>query len=152
MTIQSHRESDNLYDSSLNVSDIANIKMKMKKSIVDILVYCICLILLVILVKSCVSKELTWIKYIDNRINWLSEILWWKKGELWWFLWKTWVIPIWDTKIWLWTMASYLKNNDVLYDSARKKLWIDTSEQDELLWEFLGIERWFKKKKGGKKT
>ena len=39
-------------------------------------------------------------------------------------------------------MASYLKNNDVLYDSARKKLWIDTSEQDELLWEFLGIERW----------
>ena len=144
MTIQSHRESDNLYDSSLNVSDIANIKMKMKKSIVDILVYCICLILMVILVKSCVSKELTWIKFIDNRINWLSEILWWKKGELWWFLWKTWVIPIWQNgrKIWIWTAINYVKEapdrlNRKLeerqqnQDSAiRKALWLDNTSGD----------------------
>lgn len=143
ITIESRKE-DNLYNSSLDVANIANINMRLKDSIVDILVYFICLILMVILVKSCVSKGLTWIKFIDSRINWLSEIIWWKKGELWWFLWKTWIIPIWQNgkKVWIWTTMEYAKKlpsrlNDRFSDMERaqdklidKHFWIDNSIYD----------------------
>ena len=95
--------------------------MSLKESIVDLLVYFICLALMVMLMKSCVSGEMTGIKFIDDKINNLSKLIWWWKGEFGGILWKTWVIPIWDTKVWLWTLASRLKSDDVLYNMSKKR-------------------------------
>ena len=147
MTIVSKKSEWNsdLYDSSLNVAGIASINLHLKDSIVHLLVYCLCLVLMVMLVKSCVSKKgLTWISFIDNRINWLSEILWWKEGEFWWFLWKTWVLPVWvnGKKVWIWTVMNFVGNapgkiSEKLDDVAKKQdkvvdkfFWLNKSVDD----------------------
>lgn len=138
----------NFYDSSLNVSNIANINMKMKNSIVDILVYILCLILMVLLVKSCVSWKITWIKFIDDKINWLSKLMRWWDWEFWWLLWTAWVLPIWKddkgntVKVWIGTTINYVKDakgriNRKLEEkeqeqdrAIRKAWWLDNTSGD----------------------
>ena len=143
MTIESKKvwTGDNAsYNSSLRVWDIVNINMKLKDSIVDLLVYILCLILLVMLMKSCVSGDITWIEFIDKKISWLSKSLWGEKPwELWWLLWSVWVVPIGNEKVWANSMRKMREN--VLNnqsDAWSRAVWIDLKKQDDavqaLLW------------------
>jgi len=132
------RQSDGGYESSLNVLDVANIKMKMKNSIVDVLVYVLGLVLMIMLMKSCVSWDITWIKFIDEKISGLSKAIWWGKWEFWWLLWSIWVIPIGDKKVWINSISRFVKDNAFTSASLARAVWIDVSAQDrridELLW------------------
>ena len=114
VTVQSKQVWE-LYNSSLEMGGVANIQMNMKESFVDLLIYFLWLALMGMLMKSCFTWEITWIKFIDKNIEWLSDLLWGKKGELGWLLWNMWVLPIWKddkgntVKIWLWTAWDYAK-------------------------------------------
>ena len=128
------------YNSSLRVWNIVNINMKLKDSIVDLLVYILCLILLVMLMKSSVSGDITWIEFIDKNISWLSKSFWGEKPwELWWFLWSVWVVPIGNDKVWVNSMRKMREN--VLNnqnDAWARAMWVDLKKQDDaieaLLW------------------
>jgi len=139
MTVESKQDWSG-YDSYLDVANIAAININWRESIVDLLVYFIWLALMIVLMKSCVSWEITWIKFIDDKVGNLSKFIWWWKGEFGGILWKTWVIPIWGTKVWIWTLASRLKRWDALYNLAAKQLWIDTGKQDNAMRNWLKIE------------
>ena len=114
VTVQSKQVWE-LYNSSLEMGGVANIQMNMKESFVDLLIYFLWLALMGMLMKSCFTWEVTWIKFIDKNIEWLSDLLWGKKGELGWLLWNMWVLPIWKddkgntVKIWLWKAWDYAK-------------------------------------------
>lgn len=146
MTIESKKIWDGdtaSYDSSFDVADIASINLHFKNSLVNILIYIVCLILMVMLVKSCIAKG-TWIKFIDDKVSWLSKILWGEKWNFWWLIWTAWVLPLWPNgeKIWIWTAINYVKEapdrlNRKLeemqqnQDSAiRKALWLDNTSGD----------------------
>lgn len=146
MTIESKKIWDGdtaSYDSSFDVADIASINLHFKDSLVNILIYIVCLILMVMLVKSCIAKG-TWIKFIDDKVSWLSKILWGEKWNFWWLIWTAWVLPVWPNgeKIWIWTAINYVKEapdrlNRKLeerqqnQDSAiRKALWLDNTSGD----------------------
>lgn len=146
MTIESKKIWDGdtaSYDSSFDVADIASINLHFKDSLVNVLIYIICLILMVMLVKSCIAKG-TWIKFIDDKVSWLSKILWGEKWNFWWLIWTAWVLPLWPSgeKIWIWTAINYVKKapdrlNRKLeerqqnQDSAiRKALWLDNTSGD----------------------
>ena len=132
-------QEDKLYDSSLDIWDIANISLKLKDSLADILVYILWLALMFMLMKSCVSWKLTWISFIDDRINTLSKSIW---GETWkfgWILWEIWVVPIGNEKVWINAMRKMKENVMNDWTAWARAVGIDISEQDsrisELLWK-----------------
>jgi len=139
MTISSSQDSSGYYDSSLSVAGIANVKLHMKESIVDLIVYIFWLALMFMLMKSCMSGEITWIKFVDDKIGKLSESLWWEKWKLWWLIWSAWIIPIWGgKKVWISKMTEF---KDMFLGDWRRwanAMWIDMSKQDAavewLLW------------------
>ena len=144
MTIESvmdnSDENDPKYISSLDISNIAKIKMVMKESIVDLLVYIMGIALMFMLMKSCVSGELTGIKFIDDRVNSLSASIWWSdKEKLWWILGSVWVIPVpggWKVGISKLREFREQKLND--YTTWASAAWIDLAKQDRLVDERLG--------------
>ena len=146
MTIESKKEWS-WYESSLDIWNVAQISMSMKNSIVDLFVYILWIALMIMLMKSCVSWDITWIKFIDDKMNNLSKMIWWEKWKFWWILWNMWVIPTWYTdkngnpvKLWIWNTVDYLKNNNVLYNKMSYVLWIDVGEQDNALRSALWIK------------
>ena len=146
------------YDSSLDIANIATVRLNMKESLVDLMVYIMGIALMFLLMKSCVSGEITWIKFIDEKINNLSSAIWWADGKFWWILWSVWVIPVWGgKKVSLSKMAEFgdrFKNDWSLRANA---VWIDVEKQDKLIeerlrwWSFstlspsLSKEEWIKK-------
>jgi len=163
VTVQSKQVWE-LYNSSLEMGGVANIQMNMKESFVDLLIYFLWLALMGMLMKSCFTWEVTWIKFIDKNIEWLSDLLWGKKGELGWLLWNVWVLPIWrddngqPVKIWLWKAWDYAKgvqerldrkfdDKRVAQDTAvRKAWWLDKITGDfDSLNNILNREEWIKK-------
>lgn len=137
------REEGGKYNSEMDLAWIVNVNMTwVKNTFVDLLVYIFGLILMFFLMKSCFSKKITWIKFIDDRLGKLSESIWWKQWELWWLLWTMWVIPIWPNwdKVWIWTMYNSFKNMD---ESAltRRVLGNDAiAEQKAAIDSWLGID------------
>ena len=145
MTIESHKNwnwDEAFYDSSLDVANIANVKLHFKDSLVDILMYIICLCLMVMLVKSCISKG-TWIKFIDDKISWMSKILWGEKWNFWWLIWTAGVLPIWmdekgnTVKVWIWTTIDYVKKSRERLDG---RLDYEQQTQDKLVLQALWLE------------
>ena len=154
ITVQSKQIWDTeKYNSSMDIVNVANIEMHgMKETFTDLLIYFLWLALMGMLMKSCFTWEVTWIKFIDNKIEWLSNILWGKKWELWWLIWNMWVLPIWKdengkpVKVWLWAAWNYvstaqdrldrrLDDKEAAQDSAiRKALWLNkiTGDFDSL--------------------
>lgn len=132
-------QEDKLYDSSLDVWSIANISLKLKDSLADILVYILWLALMFMLMKSCVSGELTWIKFIDDKINALSKSIWGEKWKLGWILWEVWVVPIGNEKVWINAMRKMKENIMNDWTAWARAAGIDISAQDsrisELLWK-----------------
>ena len=130
------------YNSNMDLAWIVNVNMTwVKNTFVDLLVYIFGLILMFFLMKSCFSKKMTWIKFIDDKIGKLSESIWWEQWKIWWLLWTMWVIPVWPNwnKIWIWTMYNGFKNMD---ESAltRRVLWNDAvEEQKAAINAWLGI-------------
>lgn len=139
MTIESKQQWSG-YESSLDVADIANIKLNLRESLVDLLVYFFWLALMFTMMKSCMSWKLTWIDFIDKRVGNLSKSLWWdeKWMKIWWILWSAWVIPIWGgEKVWL-NKISDFKNRLMDSSSWTNAVWIDTSKQDASIANLLG--------------
>ena len=134
-----------IYTSSLDVANIAKINMTMKESLVDIFIYILGLVLMVFLMKSCITSK-TGIKFIDTAMDNLSQGLWWWKGEFGGLLWHTGVIPTNfrdkdgnQIKLWIWTVANELKEWRMFDESIRNRLWIDTYTQDAAMERFLKI-------------
>ena len=132
MTIESKQQWSG-YESSLDVANIMIIKTK--ESIVDLFIYIFWVVLMFMLMKSCVSGEITWIKFIDEKINKLSEWIWWWNGKFWWILWSAWVIPLpnGNGKVWISKIRDFgeqFKNDWTLWASA---VWIDLWKQDALV-------------------
>jgi len=131
------------YNSQMDLAWIVNVNMTwLKNTFVDLLVYIFGLILMFFLMKSCFSKNMTWIKFIDEKLGNLSTSIWWKQWEFWWLLWTMWVIPIWPNwdKVWIWTMHNALKNVDG--DAfSRRILWSDyASKQNAFIQNWLGTD------------
>lgn len=122
------------YTSSLDISKIATIKLNMRESFVDLLVYILWLALMFMLMKSCMSGDITWIKFIDEKISWLSKSIWGEKWKIWWILWSAWIVPIWwGKKVWLSKITEFKDN--VMSDGRTwaNALWIDVSKQDKAI-------------------
>lgn len=128
------------YNSFLDVANVAKINMSLKESIVDLLVYFLWLALMVILMKSCVSWELTWIDFIDKRINTISNSIWWEKWKFWWLMWSIPIIPLgWWAKIWL-SKVSEITDRATQERSLARLAWIDLRAQNDAIDAMLGWE------------
>ena len=140
MTVRSTQTGD-YYDSSLDVAGIANVKLHMRESIVDLIVYIFWLALMFMLMKSCMSGEITWIKFIDEKISKLSGSIWWNEKwmKIWWLLWSVWVVPIGGEKVWINSIRKMGESALGNWENLARAVGIDLSEQDrrisELLWK-----------------
>lgn len=122
-----------VYDSSLNVDWFLKLTLNgTKNTIVDLMVYILWLILMFMLMKSCITSK-TGISFIDNKMNSISESLWWKSWEFWWFLWSLWVVPIWNWKVWINNMRNFREKvlND--WTAWARAAGVDFARQDELI-------------------
>lgn len=121
------------YNSNLNVNWLLDVSMNnFKTSISDILVYIIWLCLIFFLMKMTVESG-TWIDFVDKKIKWVSNWLWWDD----WYLWKLPIVPI---AWWVWIHT--LKNT---FDRAgdkilTNKLGIDITKQQNDIRNLFGID------------
>ena len=118
ITLQSSRSANDSerYNSSMEVASVANIQMNnMKETFADLFLYFLWLAMMCMLVKSSFSWDVTWIKFIDEKISWISKMLWGEKWSPWWIMWNMWVLPLWKDEngktvnVWLWATWNYIK-------------------------------------------
>ncbi len=129
------------YNSSLGLDWIVDFSMDgMKHSVVNLMIYIFGLILMVMLMKACISSD-TWISFIDDRVNNASKFIWWEKWKFGWLLGTAGVVPIWGgQKVWLWTFSNFV-NDKIINDSASlsRTLWIDANAQNDLVEDRFGL-------------
>lgn len=166
ITLQSSRSANDSerYNSSMEVASVANIQMNnMKETFADLFLYFLWLAMMCMLVKSSFSWDVTWIKFIDEKISWISKMLWGEKWSPWWIMWNMWVLPLWKDEngktvnVWLWATWNYIKwaqsrldtrlyNKEAAQDAAIRKAMsaddVASGAYDSLKTTSLNKEQW----------